>query len=362
MTKRFNFPPGFFDTPFVDTTTGLILPEKQLDLQTFLIGDNLPDGNTRQQTKASNLLASDIPTNSDFEEFNDTGVVAYAWEGQWDDAGTTTLTRDFYRPSTSAFRGSKCQMLISPDNVRGSSIASQPFAVKPFLQWHPSVWAKSDAALPAGAKGFRCRIAWFNGNSDFSKAGVASYSEVVLGADTTLSTAFQEFGADVTVPASARFARFVLCNHGPSKGSNFASNILVDTTSWGLKAINTVAAAYLLTSIVTTNSAALVLIPGMTVTLTTNGAPVLLNFNGVIRSDTAGSQMGLSFYRDGAAIGLNPTHTFALANDEELIAFTHADNPAAGSHTYEARWQIITGGITLTAPAQMREIQVIQLP
>jgi hypothetical protein len=78
MTKRFNFPPGFFDTPFVDTTTGLILPEKQLDLQTFLIGDNLPDGNTRQQTKASNLLASDIPTNSDFEEFNDTGVVAYA--------------------------------------------------------------------------------------------------------------------------------------------------------------------------------------------------------------------------------------------------------------------------------------------
>jgi hypothetical protein len=74
-----------------------------------IIGDNLPDGNTRQQTKASNLLASDIPTNSDFEEFNDTGVVAYAWEGQWDDAGTTTLTRDNYRLQYFAIsRQSKC--------------------------------------------------------------------------------------------------------------------------------------------------------------------------------------------------------------------------------------------------------------
>jgi hypothetical protein len=238
MTKYANLPEALFKTPLLEGDTRPMSAEFAQILRESLFSDNIPDGNQFQRTKASNLLASDIPTNSDFEEFNDTGVVAYAWEGQWDDAGTTTLTRDFYRPSTSAFRGSKCQMLISPDNVRGSSIASQPFAVKPFLQWHPSVWAKSDAALPAGAKGFRCRIAWFNGNSDFSKAGVASFTDVVLGADTTLSTAFQEFAADVTVPASARFARFILYNHGPSKGSNFASNILVDTTSWGLKAIN----------------------------------------------------------------------------------------------------------------------------
>jgi hypothetical protein len=361
MTKRFNFPPEFFKTRFTDEN-GFITPEAQLILQTSMNGDNLPDGNARQQTKASNLLASDIPTNSDFEEFNDTGVVAYAWEGQWDDAGTTTLTRDFYRPSTSAFRGSKCQMLISPDNVRGSSIASQPFAVKPFLQWHPSVWAKSDAALPAGAKGFRCRIAWFNGNSDFSKTGAASFTDVVLGADTTLSTAFQEFAADVTVPASARFARMVLYNHGPSKGSNFASNILVDTTSWGLvglSALDTVTG----TTSAPTHAGAFATIDEMTKTRTCRGGAVFCLFCGSIQSDNlaGNSQAFFDITMDGVSISGALPETFVVANQAQIVIFAAPVVPSAGSHTFAARWRT-DAGQTLTATLTFRKFHVFEVP
>jgi hypothetical protein len=371
MTKYATFPPEFWQEPVIDLATGRFTADAMRIIQGTLNSDNLPDGNARQQTKASNLLASDIPTNSDFEEFNDTGVVAYAWTGNYETTGSPSLNRNNYRPSSSPFRGSLAQQLISPNNTVGVSIASQPFAVKEFLQYTPSVRAKSDVA-PAGAKGFRFRVFWFNSDADFSVAGSASQTDVVLGADTTLSTAYQQFSATVTVPSGAKFARLVLYNWGPSKGSNFSNTLTVDTTRWGLNTVNTLSKVNgsTLNSVYVRPSAQI--IDEMTITQTFRGSNVLLLFSGTVQINAfasdgtieTGATVVFQFYKDGVAVGPQFFHYWDgagnLPGGPHLINISYIDAPSAGSHTYTVR--VTTGHDDILVYGTSRSFQLSELP
>lgn len=123
------------------------------------------------------------------------------------------------------------------------------------------------------------------------------------------------------------------------------------------------------TSAPTTTSASYVVIPQMTVTITTSGGNVLILFNGAfniqsnddftvgIHEDAvlvSGTEQRSAFF-GGSLLGLTPgAITSGIAS---TIGMTVA--PSAGSHTYDVRWKVAAG--TARAITTQRQIIVTEL-
>jgi hypothetical protein len=146
------------------------------------------------------------------------------------------------------------------------------------------------------------------------------------------------------------------------QGFNFASNILVDTTSWGLKSItglDTVVG----TTVGPTHAGAFATIDEMTKTRACRGGQVIVFFTGSIASDNlaGNSQAFFQLTMDGVTISGAHTKTFPVANQGDLVELIAPANPSAGNHTFEAQWRT-DAGQTLTAVLVLRRLQVMELP
>ncbi len=123
------------------------------------------------------------------------------------------------------------------------------------------------------------------------------------------------------------------------------------------------------TSAPTTTSASYVVIPQMTVTITTSGGNVLILFNGAfnvqsnddftigIHEDSvlvAGTEQRSAFF-GGSLLGLTP----AAITSGNVSAIGMVIAPSAGSHTYDVRWKVAAG--TARAITTQRQIIVTEL-
>lgn len=105
----------------------------------------------------------------------------------------------------------------------------------------------------------------------------------------------------------------------------------------------------------TTASAAFVVIPEMTQTITTKGNKVLCVFNGQF-SITVGTA-NIAIFRDAVQISIV---TIGSGAGGFSIPLSVLDSPSAASHTYDVRW-FTNGGGTITALATNRTFQVVEL-
>jgi hypothetical protein len=326
--------------------------------------DQIADSLLYQKSVLGNTLAPDIPYNGDFEQFASGQVVGDGWTKAFETTGTITDAN--YARSSSPYRGNFAQAVLSGDNVKGTSVACRPFGIKQFLQYQFQVRAKIDTR-PTTSHGFIFRILWYNDDSDFSRAGAASFNDIIAGgaAAFAANNTYQAFTGTITAPASARFCRIALYNWGPLKGSNTATTITCDTTTVQLQTVNTLTTVSGSTLAPTTNSNTPSVIPEMTTSVTSRGGKVLLIFSGNISNDNvSGQKQGFfDFVRDSTAVSVGTLiQTFSDANLATLVNFSHIDAPAAGSHTYSVRWSTNGGGQTLTATSNLREFQVLELP
>lgn len=110
----------------------------------------------------------------------------------------------------------------------------------------------------------------------------------------------------------------------------------------------------------TTSTGAFVLIPQMTITMTTTGGPLLAWFNGRFKHGTASNLIGTAPYLDSAlqADG-ERTHNFAGVDYQTDLGWCYVWTPSAGSHTVEARWY--TSGGTATALSTCRTLILAEL-
>lgn len=104
-------------------------------------------------------------------------------------------------------------------------------------------------------------------------------------------------------------------------------------------------------------ASSLTVLDQMSITVTTNGNPLLLTFSGTfdMPGDIDGggtfrpSSCTLQLYRDGTAIGFPITVTaqqgFGSITDQLVSTHFPLDNPGVGSHTYAIKWSGIGSGV-----------------
>lgn len=82
----------------------------------------------------------------------------------------------------------------------------------------------------------------------------------------------------------------------------------------------------------------------VSVSITTNGYPILVTVTGDVENNSAGGWTVLQLYRDSTAIG-NPVHTEGSAGSENVpYALSVIDTPAAGTYTYALKLNNSAGG------------------
>jgi len=121
------------------------------------------------------------------------------------------------------------------------------------------------------------------------------------------------------------------------------------------------------TSTPSTSSTSFAVIPEMTLTITTNGNKVLINFSATadILGSTVTATAIFAIFRDGIQLSQNMEQQFTSANMAVWanMAITFIDAPSAGSHTYDIRWRVGSGsaGTTITSLGTSRTLQVVEL-
>ena len=116
-----------------------------------------------------------------------------------------------------------------------------------------------------------------------------------------------------------------------------------------------------------TTSNAFAVIPEMTEVVTTKGNKVLIIFTGVFRVNGAPASTSFcqfQLFRDGVAIWQQYEEDIPTseANDNWTVTMSFVDVPAAGAHTYDARWAFSGGaGGSLLAFNTTRAMQVVEL-
>jgi hypothetical protein len=82
----------------------------------------------------------------------------------------------------------------------------------------------------------------------------------------------------------------------------------------------------------------------VSVSITTNGYPVLVNVTGDVENNSAGGWVVLQLYRGSTAIG-NPVHAESSAGSENVpYALSVIDAPSAGTYTYALKLNNAAGG------------------
>jgi hypothetical protein len=147
---------------------------------------------------------------------------------------------------------------------------------------------------------------------------------------------------------------------GPSKGSNFASNILVDTTSWGLKTLlSTQVANGTTANPVIAAGGAYAVMPEMTRTFTCRGGTLLILFSGMFNNNGLAANNFFRIFLDGVGIGIEYLIDRAADDFNYTFALPLLDTPSAGSHTYDVRWKCNANPLQALGVARM--LQIIEL-
>jgi hypothetical protein len=141
-TTRYYSVQGFSSTTGGATSSAVKGAASLISLNTGTNLDQILDGNSFQRPVIGNTLAPDLPYDGDYEQFPDTAVVADGWTKGFQTNGSITDAN--YARSSSPFRGTYAQSILSADNVKGTSVASRPFGIKEFLQYQFQVRAKID--------------------------------------------------------------------------------------------------------------------------------------------------------------------------------------------------------------------------
>lgn len=122
------------------------------------------------------------------------------------------------------------------------------------------------------------------------------------------------------------------------------------------------------TSAPSTTSTTYVVIPEMTVTLTTKGNRVLLAFTmSFVYSNPSvtGNFLNFAVFKDGSQISSDYACSKADSSGvvvfQDMIAITLIDAPTAASHTYDIRWKTSSATYGIQANTTARRLQVIEL-
>lgn len=107
-----------------------------------------------------------------------------------------------------------------------------------------------------------------------------------------------------------------------------------------------------------TSSLSLVVISGMTITISTHGNSVLITTTVSASCSVAGGSLSIKIYKDGSPLSGLFSNTAGVAGTVVSVAATYIDSPTAGSHTYDVRWDTTSGNtLTLVAGA----VQAVEL-
>lgn len=99
----------------------------------------------------------------------------------------------------------------------------------------------------------------------------------------------------------------------------------------------------------------------VSVSITTNGYPVLVNVTGDVENNSAGGWVVLQLYRGATAIG-NPVHAESSAGSENVpYALSVIDAPAAGTYTYALKLNNAAGGTFNFGESDGPVITVVEL-
>lgn len=155
--------------------------------------------------------------------------------------------------------------------------------------------------------------------------------------------------------------------------STAAANQVLRGTGSGATAFGTVDTAHIAANAVsqlqqangttadptTTSTGSFVVIPEMTITMTTTGGVLVAFFTGRFLQQS-GTRIGISAHLDGTnAAASERSHIFAGTDYEALLGFVYLWTPSAGSHTVTARWY--TSGGTAKAVSTHRTLIVAEL-
>jgi len=110
----------------------------------------------------------------------------------------------------------------------------------------------------------------------------------------------------------------------------------------------------------TSASPTFVVVPDMSLTLTTRGNKVFISFSCSFHSDTPAGSVFFRVFRDGQPLSNQVQGASPIANQDMTANSSFIDVPAAGSHLYELRW-CVTSGTTATATGVARSLQVVEL-
>lgn len=114
-----------------------------------------------------------------------------------------------------------------------------------------------------------------------------------------------------------------------------------------------------------TTSTSYVVIPEMTLTLTTKGNKVIIIFTGNV--NTTATICALAIFKDGVQLSADfEVSTAGLSGTGGVLVWQHVviadiDTPTAASHTYDIRWKTEAAGNTIQSLHVGRTLQVVEL-
>lgn len=322
-------------------------------------------------------LTSDTPFNGDFEQFTDSSVVADGWTKDFETSGAGFS----YARSSSPVSGVYAQSILN--GAGGTGIASRPFGVKAGAKYTFRCYAKSTVANP-GTMYFR--VLWYSSDSDLTRTSpvLISMNDIVTAGGPTVSNTFQVFTAEFSAPSTAIIARIAVYNFvGTSCTITFDrvqaywSTLDQDNVPNGTRAawdsttqkgaavdaagnllLKNVQSPAATTADPFTASTSYVVIPEMTVTITTKGNAVLVTFTGVFSVGCGGLA---ALFRDSTQLTADfSIAVAAAATDPQSVTLTIIDTGAsAASHTYAAKWKKNTGNAATVGT--QRSFQVVEL-
>lgn len=122
------------------------------------------------------------------------------------------------------------------------------------------------------------------------------------------------------------------------------------------------------TSAPTTTSASYVVIPEMTLTITTQGGSIVVGFNGSFNVRD-GDDFTIGIHQDGSLVGKEQRLAFfggtllgltpASMTSYPAIISARIATPSAASHTYDVRWKVAAG--TARAITTLRQMTVTEI-
>jgi len=101
-----------------------------------------------------------------------------------------------------------------------------------------------------------------------------------------------------------------------------------------------------------------VLMPDMSVSITTLGGPILYLFECMANNTGAGNENVFDLFRGGTLLTRRQFHA-PVANYNAYLALLYTETPAAGSYTIEARWAVTAG--TATSIGTQRSLTIVEL-